>query len=284
MSNDHSSLHRAKANKEDEFYTKWGDISNELQHYTNEFIGKKIHLPCDTDDSHFVMYFKDNENVTHSCEDFRDQDWSDVDVIVTNPPFSLFREFLNKLITENKKFLVLGSLNMITYKEVYNLIRDGKIWLGYNSGDMEFEVPSWYEPRKTRYREEFGKKYRSMGNICWFTNIGNPCSKNFIELTKTYNKNDYPKYDNYDAIEVSKVADIPKDYEGVMGVPMTFLTKYNPNQFKIVGFRKGDDGKDLRVNGKDKYFRILIERVMLKTFVMNSNEEVEQVYNKDYGK
>ena len=95
--NDHSSLHRAKANKEDEFYTKWGDISNELQHYTNEFIGKKIHLPCDTDDSHFVMYFNENENVTHSCEDFRDQDWSNVDVIVTNPPFSLFRELLHKI-------------------------------------------------------------------------------------------------------------------------------------------------------------------------------------------
>lgn len=100
-----------------------------------------------------------------------------------------------------------------------------------------------------------------MGNICWFTNIGNPCSKNFIELTKTYNEIDYPKYDNYDAIEVSKVADIPKDYKGVMGVPMTFLTKYNPNQFKIVGFRKGDDGKDLRVHGKDKYFRILIKPI-----------------------
>ena len=267
--NDHSSLHRAKANKEDEFYTKWGDISNELQHYTNELIGKKIHLPCDTDDSHFVMYFNENDNVTHSCEDFRDQDWSNVDVIVTNPPFSLFREFLNKLITENKKFLVLGSLNMITYKEVYNLIRDGKMWLGYNSGDMEFEVPSWYEPRKTRYREEFGKKYRSMGNICWFTNIGNPCSKNFIELTKTYNEIDYPKYDNYDAIEVSKVADIPNDYKGVMGVPMTFLTKYNPNQFKIVGFRKGDDGKDLRVNGKDKYFRILIKPIEIKMIYLD---------------
>lgn len=260
MSNDHSSLHRAKANKEDEFYTKAYDINRELSHYFDLLKDKRIHLPCDTEDSNFVSYFNGNSNVTYSSNDFRCQDWSNVDVVITNPPFSLFREFLDKLIREDKEFIVLGSLNMITYKEVYNLIKDNKIWLGYNSGDMEFVVPNWYEPRKTRYRECDGIKYRSMGNICWFTNLGSPYKKEFISLTKSYNDDEYPKYDNADAIEVSKVVDIPYDYNGVMGVPMTYLTKHNPNQFKIVGFRKGDDGKDLRVNGKDKYFRILIKK------------------------
>jgi hypothetical protein len=98
-----------------------------------------------------------------------------------------------------------------------------------------------------------------MGDIIWLTNLPHKKRNEFLTFTKTYNENDYQKYDNYDGIEVSKVADIPKDYKGVMGVPITFLTKYNPQQFEIVGFRKGDDGKDLRVNGKDKYFRILVK-------------------------
>lgn len=271
--NDHSSLHRAKANKEDEFYTLFKDVDKELQHYKEFFFrNKSICCPCDPPTSNFFIWFMDNKkeieprdlSFVHFDEenpnsDFRNQDWNGVDVIVTNPPFSLFREFLDKIMREDKKFLVIAPMNVITYKEVYTLIQQNKVWLGVNSGDMTFRVPNWYEPRPTRYFEENGVKYRSMGNIIWLTNLPHKKRNEFLTFTKTYNENDYQKYDNYDGIEVSKVADIPKNYKGVMGVPITFLTKYNPQQFEIVGFRKGDDGKDLRVNGKDKYFRILVK-------------------------
>lgn len=272
MPNDHSSLHRAKANKEDEFYTLYENVDKELQHYKKFFKNISILCPCDSILSRFYHWFMDNEDeiqpkdmtFVHYDEecpltDFRNQDWSTNDIIVTNPPFSLIREFIAKLINENKKFLILAPLNVITYKEVYTLIQQNKVWLGVNSGDMTFRVPSWYEPRPTRYFEKNGVKYRSMGNIVWLTNLPHEKRNEFIPLTKHYNEKDYPKYDNYNGIEVSKVSDIPTDYKGVMGVPITFLTKYNPQQFEIVGFRKGRDGKDLRVNGKDKYFRILVK-------------------------
>lgn len=165
------------------------------------------------------------------------------DIVITNPPFSLFREFVDWINKEQKQFLIIGSQNAFTYKEIFPLFKECKIWTGYN------KVKTFKQPDGT---------IKTFGNICWFANL--PVDKDDeITLTKTYNPKDYPKYDNFDAIEVSRVANIPKDYDGIMGVPITFLDKYHP-QFEIVKFRKGDDDKDLRVNGKDTYARVLIKR------------------------
>lgn len=183
----------------------------------------------------------------------------EADVVVTNPPFSLFREYVGQLMNYGKKFLIVAPQNAITYKEIFPLIKENRIWLGFKSGDMAFKVPADSEPRTTRYWvDEGGQKWRSLGNICWFTNLDHTKRHEELDLVCRYNPDDYPKYDNYDAIEVSKVVDIPCDYDGVMGVPITFLDKYNPEQFEIVKFRKGNDEKDLSIKGKCPYFRILI--------------------------
>jgi hypothetical protein len=155
-------------------------------------------------------------------------------------------------------------VNAITFKEIFPLIKDNKLWLGvssFNQG-MYFYVPKNYEYANTYKfdREKDGKNIMRVSSICWFTNLEHKKRNEELILYKQYSEDCYPKYDNYDAIEVSKVVEIPVDYEGVMGVPITFLDKYNPNQFEIVKFRKGDDDKDLSVNGKCPYFRILIKK------------------------
>jgi hypothetical protein len=159
----------------------------------------------------------------------------EADIVVTNPPFSLFREYVAQLIEYRKSFIIIGNQNAVSYMEIFRLLRDNLLWLGQNSGDMEFIVPDYYEPRVTRYREENGIKYRSMGNICWFTNQDVAKRHESITLYKQFTPEAYPRYVNYDAIEVSKVAEIPCDYDGEMGVPITFLDKYNPEQFEIIG-------------------------------------------------
>lgn len=193
----------------------------------------------------------------------------EADVVITNPPFSLFREYVAQLIEYNKKFIIIGRETAITYKEIFTLLRDGIVWLGYNNGDMEFLVPDYYEPRETRYREENGQKYRSLGNIIWLTNIDIPKRHDNIIIYKSYSPEEYQKYDNYDAINVNKIADIPADYDGVMGVPITLFHKHNPEQFEIVGLLAGNikglagipskSGKDgPYINGKLKFGRILV--------------------------
>jgi len=174
--------------------------------------------------------------------DFRSQESIELlkqsDIVVTNPPFSLFREYVDQLIEYDKKFLIIGSQNAVTYKETFSLIKEDKLWIGYNNGDMEFKVPDSYEKRETRYRQDIdGQKWRSLGNICWFTNLDISKRHEDLILYKKYygNEIEYPKYDNYDVINVNKVAEIPIDYKGVMGVPITFLSKYNPKQFEILG-------------------------------------------------
>ncbi len=158
------------------------------------------------------------------------------DIVVTNPPFSLFREYVAQLIEYDKKFLIIGSQNAITYKEIFPLIAQNKMWLGNKNGDMAFQVPDTYEPRSTRFWiDENGQKWRSMGNIAWFTNLDHKKRHEELILYKKYTPEEYPKYDNYDAINVDKVKEIPYDYDGVMGVPITFLDKFNPEQFEIVG-------------------------------------------------
>lgn len=186
------------------------------------------------------------------------------DIIVTNPPFSLFREYIEQLINYDKKFLIIGNINAITYKEIFNLIKENKIWLGIHLGRgiSGFIVPEHYELYGTETRiDEDGNRIVSPNNCLWLTNLDIEKRHKNIPLTKKYHGNEqaYPKYDNYNGINVNKTKDIPFDYKGVMGVPITFLHKFNPEQFEIIKFRKGDDEKDLSINGKNPYFRILIK-------------------------
>lgn len=187
--------------------------------------------------------FKQGNNTLEELEgtgDFRSTEclqlMDEADIVVTNPPFSLFREYVQTLLDHQKKFIIIGSLNAITYKEIFPHLRDNRMWLGYNEGDMSFTVPDYFEPRATRFwQDQNGQKWRSMGNICWFTNLDIRKRHEELILAKRYSAEVYPRYDNYDAIEVSRVSDIPCDYDGVMGVPITFLGKHNPDQFELLG-------------------------------------------------
>lgn len=194
------------------------------------------------------------------------------DIVVTNPPFSLFREYIAQLVEYNKKFLILGDHNAITYKEVFRLIKENKLWLGYDNGGTKwFQVPDDYDiPTESRKKFEKGIQYFSMGRIVWFTNLDTVKRHQEITLYKKYSPEEYIKYINYNAIEVSKVVDIPSDWGGVMGVPVTFLDKWNPNQFEIIGMAE-DNGKGMSggiwdgknphcvINGKNKFKRIFIK-------------------------
>lgn len=299
MGNTNDHLHEAKKLKSDEFYTTLEDVQDELQHYAEHFADKVVYCNCDRyDKSNFCKYFRQNFDklglkaliATHleenGCKtvlykrgeteyvsevtalqgngDFRSEECIEIlkeaDIVVTNPPFSLFREYIGQLMKHGKKFLVLGNQNAITYKEIFPLIKSNQIWLGNKYGDMAFRVPEYFEPRATRYWvDESGQKWRSMGNICWFTNLDHAKRHKRIELTKEYSPELHKRYINYDGINVDKLEDIPKDYNGAMGVPITFLHKYCPEQFEIIKFRKGDDGKDLELEDKTPYFRILVK-------------------------
>ena len=202
--------------------------------------------------------------------DFRSEECVEIlkaaDIVVTNPPFSLFREFIAMLVKHDKKFLVIGQHNAIHYAEIFPLFKQGRIWLGNHYGDMEFRVPSYYEPRATRYREdERGNKWRSLGNACWFTNLDFESRHEELTLWREYSQDDFPKYDNYDAIEVGHVSDIPCDYDGVMGVPITIMGKLCPEQFEILGTSTSDMPKGAPyLQGKRIYERILIRRKRMK--------------------
>ena len=323
----HDGLRAAKSAANDEFYTQYNDIANEIPHYRPHFMGKVVYCNCDDPtSSNFWIYFhnnfkslglkklisthyqKDTEpsyaliyeggddfnmkagktieivgnlsedgKTFYTAGDFRSDACIELlkkaDIVCTNPPFSLFRQYLAQLVEYNKKFLIIGNINAITYKEVFPLIKENQIWIGYkfNGKPMEFIVPDDY-PLKGSVNGYLpdGRKYVGVGGTCWYTNLDIP--KRHDGLWHKNGKFDnakahcyyegfednYPKYDNYDAIEVSKTKDIPIDYPGVMGVPITWLDKYNPDEFEIIKFRKGDDGKDLCVNKKCPYFRILI--------------------------
>jgi hypothetical protein len=188
------------------------------------------------------------------------------DLVVTNPPFSLFRNYIALLMEYEKSFIVVGNQNAITYREIFPLIRDNKVWLGYNNGHFWFKVPNSYEEKKTDFKiDEHGQKWRRMGNICWFTNLDIEKRHEEMTLFRTYSPELYPKYDNYDAIEVSRTVDIPCDYYGLMGVPITYMQYYNPEQFEIVSDSRYHDGQDFSddinvINGKTLYRRLLIRR------------------------
>ncbi len=191
----------------------------------------------------------------------------EADIVVTNPPFSLFRDYVALLMQYKKLFLIVGNLNNITYKEITPLIQHEKIWTGVNSGHYWFKVPDSYEEKKTDFKiDETGQKWRRMGNICWYTNLDFEKRHEKMPIFRNYIPENYPKYENYDGIEVSKTVDIPYDYYGAMGVPITFLTKHNPEQFEILGIDKDvttNGGRFiLKVNGKNKtqYARLVIKR------------------------
>jgi len=212
----------------------------------------------------YVVRLKDNGSfLSDECVSLLKES----DVVITNPPFSLFRDFISLLEEHKKKYLVIGNQNALMYKEIFPLVKNNVAWLGYNNGDMAFRVPASTEPRKTRYWvDSDGQKWRSLGNAMWFTNLDVEKRHERIELTKTYNADDYPKFDNYDAIYISKVSEIPADFDGVMAVPLTILGKYNPEQFEIIGEANhgSDNPYDLFkpiINGKEIYKRILVRRI-----------------------
>lgn len=192
------------------------------------------------------------------------------DVVVTNPPFSLFREYVAQLMQYDKKFVIIGNMNAITYKEIFPLIKGDRLWYGpsISSGDREFGVPDSYPLQAAGFRvDEHGKKYIRVKGVRWYTNLDHAKRHEPLTLFRRYadDPSKYPKYDNYDAINVDKTADIPEDYDGVMGVPISFLDKYCPEQFEILGDSRFHDGQDFSddinyVNGKLMYRRILVRR------------------------
>ena len=221
------------------------------------------------------------ERGKYSAGDFRSKECVELlrqaDIVVTNPPFSLFREYVKLLVDNDKKFLVIGNINAITYKEIFPLIMQNKLWLGYGMGRAisGFIVPDDYELYGSEARiNERGQRIVATNQCLWMTNLEHDKRNRPYDLTGTYTPEDYPRYDNYDAIEVSKTGDIPADYFGVMGVPITFLDKYCPNQFEILGHTSSNDlspaVEALRtdptnrnrgiINGQQKYDRILIRR------------------------
>ena len=214
-----------------------------------------------TEKKHDIVYFKGDGDF-RSSESIKLLKQSDI--VVTNPPFSLFREFVAQLIKYDKKFLIIGNINVITYKEIFQLIKGNKAWLGINLGRgiSGFIVPEHYDLYGTEARiDENGNRIVSTNNCLWLTNLDIVKRHENIPLTKKYwgNESEYPTYDNFDGINVNKTKDIPLDYCGCMGVPITFLHKFNPDQFEIIKFRKGNDERDLSINGKCPYFRIIVK-------------------------
>lgn len=181
------------------------------------------------------------------------------DVVVTNPPFSLFREYLSQLVLSGKKFLIIGNVNTLTYNDVFPLIKDNKLWIGpsIHSGDRKFYVPDSYPLEAAGCgTDKDGRRFIRVKGVRWFTNIDYKQRHEDLILYKKYNPEEYPKYDNYDAIDVSDVKNIPCDYDGVMGVPITFLDKYNPDQFDLLGYTSNSSiGEDnpLRLHGNSYY-------------------------------
>lgn len=198
----------------------------------------------------------------HSDGDFRSPECiellKEADIVVTNPPFSLFREYVAQLIKYDKKFVIVGHQNAITYKEIFPLIKENRLWLGVGFKGGAGHFYSKYEDVASAGDHRDGMI--RVSGVTWFTNLDIAKRHEELILYKKYTPKEYPLYDNYDAIDVSKSNEIPFDYDGYIGVPITFLYKYNPEQFEIIQFRKGNNGKDLSINGKCPYFRIIIRR------------------------
>jgi Adenine-specific methyltransferase EcoRI len=224
-----------------------------------------------------------NGDDIYGAGDFRSRECvkflQQADIVATNPPFSLFREFVAQLVAYDKQFLIIGNMNALHYKEIFKLIKENKLWLGesIHSGDREFRVPDHYPLEAAGFRiDEKGRKYIRVKGVRWFTNMDNPNRHEQLPLYKKYSAAEYPRYDNFDAIEVSKASEIPCDYDSLIGVPDTFLDKYNPDQFELIGIPFGDLGKAIGVtrnyrgrtdiaitkdgNSRCPYSRIIIKR------------------------
>jgi len=221
------------------------------------------------DVKYLLKHDKNTATPLKGSGDFRSDECIDLlkqaDIVVTNPPFSLFREYVAQLMEYKKKFLILGDQNAITYKETFGYIKDDKLWLGYDNGGTKwFQVPMDYDiTTESRKKIVNGVKYFSMGRILWFTNLDTTKRHENLVLYKKYTPNEFSKYDNYDVINVDKVSDIPMNYKGVMGVPITFVDKYNPKQFEILGVANSARWIGYKcltlINGKKIYNRILIK-------------------------
>lgn len=329
MSNKNTNLHRAKKIRDDEFYTTYETINDELVHYKSQFNGKIVLCNCDNPfKSNFCKYFLNNFielglarfictsfNSAANCQlslfdpicydnnvrgfvldvvrsDLSDCDTSDdfikkhtkllngngdfrskecveylkcSDIIVTNPPFSLFRELVSLALKFDKKFLIIGNQNALTYKEIFPLIQQNVVWTGYQFGEMKFRVPDDSEPRNTRYWvDDNGQKWRSLGNAMWLTNMDNERRHKKLKLMCCYNPILHPQYDNFDAIHVKNITEIPCDYDGIMAVPITIINRYNSEQFEIIGeANHGSDNKfDMFkpiLGGREVFKRILIK-------------------------
>jgi len=202
------------------------------------------------------------------------------DIVVTNPPFSLFREYVAQLVEHKKKFVIIGNLNALTYRDIFKLIKEDKLWFGHSihSGDREFRVPQDYPLNAAGSRvDEDGNKYIRVKGVRWFTNLDYTERHEDLLLYKTYNPEEYPTYDNYEAINVDVTKEIPMDYPGVMGVPITYIDKYNPDQFEILGMASsagynaeivgipfmGDKDARPLINGKNTYARVFIKNKKL---------------------
>ena len=308
---------KAKKEKNDEFYTQLCDIENELKHYKDHFKDKIVFCNCDDPEwSNFWKYFElcfehlglkklvsthyEESKPSYKLElekiggkltktktpllqngDFRSPECIEIlkecDIVVTNPPFSLFREYVAQLIEYDKKFLIIGNVNAIIYKDIFPLIKENKIWFGINNGTKSYMIPNEYDHIKDTFEID-GIRYTKLGNTVWYTNLDHKKRHEKVILYKTYkgNESEYPKYDNYHAINVDNSKNIPKDYDGIMGVPISFLTKLCPEQFEIVGIdfqikdgllpelvKPGWNGKMDKgyINGKRMYARLLIRRI-----------------------
>ena len=285
------SLNKAIANRRNEFFTQADVIEDELRHYTDQFKGLSVLCNCNDADREFARYFEARYKelelsglvCTSYSPDGNGEIWSyngeiwsvsrlsgnggfdtpectslleACDIVVTNPPFSLLSDFISLLIRYNKKFIIIGNINAVTYKNIFPLIKDNKMWLGasIHSGDRAFSVPEDYPLEATGCGvDDQGKRFIRVTGVRWFTNMDYPDRHRPIEITSEYDSMLYPRYDNYDAIDVSRVRDIPKGYDGEFGVPVTFLDKYSPEQFKIVYELDAP-----YINGKRMYKRLII--------------------------
>lgn len=227
--------------------------------------GEDIGMPPNPNIAGLVHPLKgDGDFRSEECIEFL----KEADIVVTNPPFSLFREYVAQLIEYKKEFIIIGNINAVTYKEIFPFIQSDQIWLGpsIHSGDREFEIPSSYPLEAASSRTDSdGRKFIRMKGVRWFTNLDFPQRHEELILYKKYRPEVYPHYDNYDAININKTVDIPGDYDEVMGVPITYLDKHNPDQFQIIGIdRYVEDnptpGRRFTIQGSETYARILIRK------------------------
>ena len=266
------------ADKKSEFWSFFVDNFDAFElkkliatHYDENGKAYKIWIDSDLTEDGYIDDADALQEDLNGNGDFRSPECIEIleecDIVCTNPPFSLFREFVNILTQYNKDFLILGNNNALSYQNVFSLIKENKMWCGYSCNkNIAFKVGEGYSyDEKLTAQINDGNKYGTVPAITWFTTLPVRNRNEELVLTKEYNSVEYPKYDNYDAININRVVQIPKDYDGVMGVPITFINIYNPNQFEIIGLMASTTVTDVNfgypyIDGKKKYARVLIRK------------------------